>query len=171
MMKAFAKKVHYAMINNLYNKIWVQGDLHLFSSVIDRKNSGDKFLFICYRLAFFTGCCVSIQNVDGKGALTVNPIDRDAKDLSTYAFQIMAQEEDDPPFNVTLNITFILEDIDDNSPLFKQVFFSNGSSVTLKDGVTKVIEFSFLENFAETINGTIWIQDIDTVSDQSKSTY
>ncbi|KAH1020678.1 hypothetical protein HUJ04_010293 [Dendroctonus ponderosae] len=107
-------------------------------------------------------CCVTLETVDGKAVLTVNPIDRDAKDLSTYAFRIMAQEEDDPPYNVTLDITFILEDIDDNSPLFKQVYFSDGSSVTLADGVTKIIEFSFLENFAETINGTIWIRDIDT---------
>ncbi|KAH1027692.1 hypothetical protein HUJ05_001152 [Dendroctonus ponderosae] len=125
-------------------------------------NAPIHYSIISYDEDVCEGCCVTLETVDGKAVLTVNPIDRDAKDLSTYAFRIMAQEEDDPPYNVTLDITFILEDIDDNSPLFKQVYFSDGSSVTLADGVTKIIEFSFLENFAETINGTIWIRDIDT---------
>lgn len=87
----------------------------------------------------------------------MNPIDRDAKDLTTYSFTIMAQEKDEPPFNTTLVIKLFVNDIDDNSPLFMNYTTNTDTNI-------KTAEFFFLENFAETVDKNIFIQDIDTVS-------
>ncbi|KAL1505533.1 hypothetical protein ABEB36_005077 [Hypothenemus hampei] len=110
-----------------------------------------------------TGLCVSIQRDDsGQGIITVEPIDRDAQDLSTYKFRIVAHEDDDPPFETPLDITFFIDDIDDNSPLFMYVDGENYTRVDFSEMDKKEMHFTFYENFAGTIDGKIFIRDIDT---------
>ncbi|XP_060523667.1 protocadherin Fat 4-like [Cylas formicarius] len=105
--------------------------------------------------------CVSIDK--NSGVITVKPIDRDARDILTYQFTIMAQETDDPPFNTTLDITFFIQDIDDQDPVFMAVKDSSGNeNNTYEETDTKVANFKFLENFDGTLNAKFNITDRDT---------
>lgn len=109
------------------------------------------------------GSCVNITTQGKKGNITVKPIDRDTNDISTYKFDIMAQETDEPPYTVNLNITFFLEDLDDHSPVFLYVDRTNDTSFDVKNEDKKIVQFTFYENFAGAIDGNIGIQDLDTV--------
>ncbi|XP_066248593.1 protocadherin Fat 4-like isoform X2 [Euwallacea similis] len=125
-------------------------------------NAEIKYFLIAYDEDICTDSCVNITTKDGKGIIAVNPIDRDAKDLTYYKFEIMAQEQDDPPYTANLSITFFLDDLDDNSPLFMKVLRSNDTDDDLVNEDPKIVEFTFYENFAGVIDGAIFIQDIDT---------
>ncbi|XP_076275390.1 cadherin-AgCad1-like [Rhynchophorus ferrugineus] len=102
---------------------------------------------------------ISINKTSGE--LVFGPIDRDAKDLTTYQFKIRAQEVDDPPFNETIAVTLFLDDLDDNSPLVMSLINETGEIVNYTPDETKVVHFWYLENFAGTLDGTITITDID----------
>lgn len=93
----------------------------------------------------------------------MKPIDRDTKDISTYKFNIMAQETDEPPYTANLTITFFVEDLDDHSPVFLYVERSNDTKIDVENENQKSVQFTFLENFAGAIDGNIRIQDLDTV--------
>lgn len=93
----------------------------------------------------------------------MKPIDRDAKDISKYKFDILAQETDEPPYTVNLTITFFLEDLDDHSPVFLYVERSNDTDFNVENEDKKTVQFTFYENFAGAIDGNIRIQDLDTV--------
>lgn len=106
---------------------------------------------------------MNITTQGKKGNITVKPIDRDTNDISTYKFDIMAQETDEPPYTVNLTITFFLEDLDDHSPVFLYVNRTNDTNVDVKNEDKKIVQFTFYENFAGAIDGNIGIQDLDTV--------
>ncbi|XP_066150365.1 protocadherin Fat 4-like [Euwallacea fornicatus] len=125
-------------------------------------NAPIEYSLIAYDEDICTDSCVTVTTKNGKGIIAVNPIDRDAKDLTNYKIDIMAQEQDEPPFTANLSITFFLDDLDDNSPLFMQVFRSNDTNDNLVNVDTKIVEFTFYENFAGVIDGSMFIEDIDT---------
>lgn len=102
-------------------------------------------------------------SIDNNGTITVRGIDRDKDDILTYNFEIMAFEVPDAPlWNNTLNITFYIDDIDDNPPLVNWIMDAERENVTFSENDEKFTNMSFLENFAGTLNLTIYIRDRDT---------
>ncbi|CAH1127200.1 unnamed protein product [Ceutorhynchus assimilis] len=125
-------------------------------------NANITYHLVSYDEGICTDSCITITTENKKAIIKVNPIDRDAKDISTYKFKVMAIEDDEPPYNDNITITFFVNDIDDNSPLMINVSSINETTIDLVDEDPKIVDFTFYENFAGTINGHIFIQDIDT---------
>lgn len=99
------------------------------------------------------------------GTITVSYIDRDKDDISTYRFGILAYEVPDPVWNTSLTITLFVTDIDNNPPLVRWIIDAESDNVTfpVDEDAEKLTNMAFLENFAGTLNLTIFIRDIDTV--------
>lgn len=83
--------------------------------------------------------------------ITVSGIDRDALQQEIFSFTIRATEEHEPNFYTDQSVTFIVDDLNDNSP-------------TIINPSSKTLDLKIPEALITDLDFTIDIIDIDSVS-------
>lgn len=78
-------------------------------------------------------------------------IDRDTLKQEIFFFTIVAEEQNWPNYNTTQNVTFIVNDLNDNSP-------------TITEPESKILTITIPENRITDISDPITINDRDSVS-------
>lgn len=91
---------------------------------------------------------ITIDNITG---VITCYIDRDALKQEIFSFTLRATEAHEPNYYVEQDVTFLVEDVNDNSP-------------TIKDPESKILNIVLPEALITDIENTILIDDIDSVS-------
>ncbi|XP_039607150.1 protocadherin Fat 4 isoform X1 [Polypterus senegalus] len=118
-------------------------DTEVFTAQAFDSDSGPNS-YIEYSLPSFLGSRFSIGPINGKVKLT-GELDREQ--FSNYTVTIIAKDKGDPPLSSTMDVTIIVLDVNDNSPVFTQ-------------GMYKV------EISESTLSGTDLVQVIATDADE-----
>ncbi|CAH1176404.1 unnamed protein product [Phaedon cochleariae] len=96
------------------------------------------------------------------GTVHVSKIDRDKKDITMYKSEISAFVCEEPDWRTSQVMSFYIIDIDNNSPLVIWVFDYEKNNNTYDGETSKSTSLKFYENYAGSLNTTIFIKDIDT---------
>lgn len=86
-----------------------------------------------------------------EGIITVDGIDRDTLNQEIFFFTIVAEEQNLPNYNTTQEVTFIVDDVNDNSPI-----------IIVPE--SKIFNITIPENLITDLNDPITINDRDSVS-------
>ncbi|XP_057662617.1 protocadherin Fat 4-like [Diorhabda carinulata] len=104
---------------------------------------------------------ISVDEISGR--VDVKPIDRDEYDLTFYKWEIEACVCNlNGSWCTTDEVTFVIDDIDDNPPQIIKNIYKNGSEEVFDQDEEKIIQLYYLENYSGSYNFSTTITDIDT---------